>query len=94
MLSALPDHVRDALVIGLGKLKDLPANRHPLQKAFRELGMGSRILEVDIRRGQEHQMLVCSHSALGAQRPRKMVKSGDGMTFPLKNEKWCIRTTS
>ena len=78
VLSALPDHVRDALVISPGELKDLPANRHqrkrlggkymlhlyagekdgfPLQKAFGELGMGSRILEVDIKRGQEHQML-------------------------------------
>ena len=29
----------------------------PLQKAFAELGISSRILELDLKRGEEHQML-------------------------------------
>ena len=78
VLSDLPGHIREMLVLPPGDVRDLPINRHqrkrlrgeyllhlyagekdgfPLQKAFAELGMGSRILEVDVKRGEEHQML-------------------------------------
>ena len=78
-LSILPEHVKGGLVVPLGNLKDLPANRHQrkrlqregytlhffageaegfgLHKAFKEAGVGKRLLEVDLKRGESYDML-------------------------------------
>ena len=78
VLSGLPLHIRERLVVQPGELKHLPANRHKrrrmkdgyllhmyagsadgfcLAKAFREVGLSSKILEVDVQRGSDQDLL-------------------------------------
>ena len=78
VLSGLPLHIRECLVVQPGELKHLPANRHKrrrmkdgyllhmyagsadgfcLAKAFREVGLSSKILEVDVQRGSDQDLL-------------------------------------